>query len=35
MDWAYRINKKNAHKVLIECEAKKLLEGIKKTEDLF
>jgi hypothetical protein len=30
MDWAYRINKKNAHKVLIECEVKKLLEGIEE-----
>ena len=30
MDWAYRINKKNAHKVSIECEAKKLLEGIEE-----
>jgi hypothetical protein len=33
MDWAYstyRINKKNAYKILIKCEAKKLLEGIEE-----
>jgi hypothetical protein len=33
MDWGcstYRINKKNAYKVLIDCEAKKLLEGIEE-----
>jgi hypothetical protein len=34
LDWAnsaYRIKKKNSYKVLIECEAKKLLE--RKEED--
>jgi hypothetical protein len=33
MDWAYstyRKNQKNAYKILIECEAKKLFEGTEK-----